>query len=161
MVSLSDEDSDSGGESESEEESSEEESDLEDEDIEEKGVEAELDPSRVNLDITAMIAYVSALTNGRNWFRFREKILSQQAQWETDRWTLRLLLLLLHLHCRPVKPFLDSVFQGKELVCCQSAMTDFKQILATLGGEGERERAALLVDYSYSYSYSSHSRYGG
>ena len=40
--------------------------------------EATIDSSKVNLDITAMIAYVSALTNGRNWFTFKEKILAQQ-----------------------------------------------------------------------------------
>jgi hypothetical protein len=108
--------------------------------------EGSIDTSRVNLDITAMIAYVSALTNGRNCVQFAEKILSAQAQWERER---------------PVKPFLDSVFRGKELVCCQSAMRDFKvcvrpafvvertralqTIILTLGGPGERARADALV----------------
>lgn len=92
--------------------------------------DSEVDTSRLNLDITAMIAYVSALTNGRNWFHFKEKILSEQAKWERER---------------PVKPFLDNVFEDKELICCQSAMRDFETIISTLGGPGERERARGLV----------------
>ena len=50
----------------------------------------------LNLDITAMIAYVSALTNGFCKVAFKEPILSQQAEWE---------------RLRPVKVFLDKVFQ--------------------------------------------------
>jgi len=89
-----------------------------------------IDNTKINLDITAMIAYVSALTNGRNWFQFSEKILSQQAEWERKS---------------PVKPFLDNIFKDKELICCESAMRDFETIIATLGGPGERERASLLI----------------
>jgi len=89
-----------------------------------------IDNSKVNLDITAMIAYISALTNGRNNFEFKEKILSEQASWEKKS---------------PVKPFLDSVFENKELVCCASAMKDFQSIVNTLGGPGERVRAAELT----------------
>ncbi len=39
----------------------------------------------LNLDITAMIAYVSALTNGFANYIFKEPILSQQAEWERER----------------------------------------------------------------------------
>lgn len=39
----------------------------------------------LNLDITAMIAYVSALTNGFANYIFKEPILSQQAEWERLR----------------------------------------------------------------------------
>ena len=122
-------------------ESSESEGEFEDDDEsledEEAGVgdlvgreEEGIDHSRLNLDITAMIAYVSALTNGGNNFTFREPVLCQQAAWERER---------------PVKALLDSVFSGKQLLCCRSAMEDFKTILATLGGEGERARADQLV----------------
>lgn len=120
--------------SESEFSSSDEDlrSDVKQEHSEDKNViEGEVDTSRLNLDITAMIAYVSALTNGRNWFQFKEKILGEQAQWERDR---------------PVKPFLDQVFTGKQLICCQSAMRDFKTIINTLGGPGERQRADDLIN---------------
>jgi len=91
--------------------------------------DANIDNTKVNLDITAMIAYVSALTNGRNWFKFSEKILSQQAEWERKN---------------PVKPFLDDVFRDKQLICCASAMKDFDTIINTLGGPGERQRASDL-----------------
>ena len=74
------------------EDSDEEESEDDDscdscEDSDEEGSDNNvgIDDSRVNLDITAMIAYVSAMTNGRNWFIFKEKILSEQAEWERQR----------------------------------------------------------------------------
>ena len=54
----------------------------------------------LNLDITAMIAYVSALTNGFCNVVFKEPILSQQAEWE---------------RLRPVKVFLEKVFQVIEM----------------------------------------------
>lgn len=123
LVVFSDDESDDESEVESDEDTGEDEDSAGDE-------EAAMDDTRVNLDITAMIAYVSALTNGRAGFTYRERILSQQAAWE---------------RARPVRPQLDSVFQGKELVCCQSAMSDFKAIIATLGGPGERARAGELV----------------
>jgi len=77
-----------------------------------------------------MIAYVSAMTNGRNWFKFKEKILTEQAEWERRR---------------PVKPVLDKIFSDKQLICCESAMNDFQTILSTLGGPSERERGHELV----------------
>jgi len=124
LVVFSDDESDAESEVESDEDTDEDEDSAGDEE------EAVMDDTRVNLDITAMIAYVSALTNGRAGFTYRERILSQQAAWE---------------RARPVRPYLDSLFLGKELVCCQSAMVDFKAIIATLGGPGERVRAGELV----------------
>jgi len=129
LVSVDDEQEDEKSESEEE---SEDESLEDEEDIGEMAVREEegIDQSRLNLDITAMVAYVSALTNGGNNFTFKEPVLCQQAAWERER---------------PVKTLLDSVFSGKQLLCCRSAMVDFKTILATLGGEGERARADQLV----------------
>jgi hypothetical protein len=77
-----------------------------------------------------MIAYVSALTNGHAEYTFREPIMTEQAAWERKR---------------PVKPILDKMFEGKELICCAAAMRDFERILDTLGGDGEKERAMALV----------------
>jgi hypothetical protein len=88
-----------------------------------------LDETRLNLDITAMIAYVSNLTNGRTNFDFKEKILSEQADWEQKS---------------PVKPFLDQIFDNKALVCCESAKRDFDSIMQLVGGPMEQDRAALL-----------------
>ncbi len=84
----------------------------------------------LNLDITAMIAYVSAVTNGHANFKFEDDIISQQAHCERQR---------------PVKPVLDKIFHGKKLVCCQTAKDDFLTILKTLGGPGEEERANELL----------------
>ena len=96
----------------------------------EEDVHNGVDDTKVNLDITAMIAYVSAMTNGRNWFKFQEKILTEQSEWERQR---------------PVKPVLDQIFDGKQLICCESAIRDFKTILGTLGGVSERERGEELI----------------
>lgn len=52
---------------------------------------------KLNLDVTAMLAYVSGLTNGRCNFKFKEPVLNQQAEWE---------------RVRPVRPVLDQLFQG-------------------------------------------------
>jgi len=127
LVSVGDEQDES---EESEEESDEDDESLEDEEDVRVDIDAGIDHSRLNLDITAMIAYVSALTNGGCNFTFKEPVLCQQAAWEREK---------------PVKTLLDSLFSGKELLCCHSAMQDFKTILATLGGEGERIRADELI----------------
>jgi len=52
---------------------------------------------RLNLDVSTMVAYVSALTNGRNYFKYKQPLLMQQAEWE---------------RARPVKPVLDKLFEG-------------------------------------------------
>ena len=92
--------------------------------------DSSLDNTKVNLDITAMIAYISALTNGKHCCKFSDKICSQQAELERKN---------------PVKPFLENIFKDKELICCASAMRDFQTITNTVGGPGERERAGELI----------------
>ena len=37
------------------------------------------------------------------------------------------------------------MFGARQLVCCASAMADFRTILGTLGGPGERERGEELI----------------
>ncbi|XP_057713832.1 UPF0415 protein C7orf25 homolog [Corythoichthys intestinalis] len=85
---------------------------------------------RVNLDITALIAYVSSLSHGRCRLAFREPVLTEQAAQERQR---------------PVLPVLDAVMAGKELYACRAAVDDFQTILDTLGGPGEKERARQLL----------------
>lgn len=81
---------------------------------------------KVNLDITTLIAYVSELTNGgENWI-FKERLLSEQAEQER-----RL----------PLKPKLEEYFKDKELICCETALNSFREILNLLGGENEKQRA--------------------
>ncbi|KDR11077.1 UPF0415 protein C7orf25 homolog isoform X2 [Zootermopsis nevadensis] len=88
------------------------------------------DDQKLNLDVTAMLAYVSGLTNGRCNFKFKEPVLTQQAEWE---------------RAKPVKPVLDQLFEGKSLFCCESAVKDFQSIVSTLGGPGEVSRANELL----------------
>lgn len=85
---------------------------------------------RVNLDITTLITYVSSLSHGRCHFTFREPVLTEQAAQER------------HVQ---VLPQLDSFMEGKELFACRAAVCDFKLILDTLGGAGEKERAQTLL----------------
>ncbi len=40
-------------------------------------------------------------------------------------------------------PFLNL---GNKLICCESAVKDFRVIVDTLGGEGEKLRAKILLD---------------
>uniref|UniRef100_U3KI76 Chromosome 7 open reading frame 25 n=1 Tax=Ficedula albicollis TaxID=59894 RepID=U3KI76_FICAL len=86
--------------------------------------------NRVNLDITTLITYVSALSYGGCYFVFKEKVLTEQAAQERRERVL---------------PQLKEFMEGKELFACESAVRDFQSILETLGGPGEKERAALLV----------------
>ena len=44
-----------------------------------------------------------------------------------------------------MKASLERMFGARQLVCCASAMTDFRTILGTLGGPGERERGEELI----------------
>nr|XP_020654072.1 UPF0415 protein C7orf25 homolog [Pogona vitticeps]XP_020654073.1 UPF0415 protein C7orf25 homolog [Pogona vitticeps]XP_020654074.1 UPF0415 protein C7orf25 homolog [Pogona vitticeps]XP_020654075.1 UPF0415 protein C7orf25 homolog [Pogona vitticeps]XP_020654076.1 UPF0415 protein C7orf25 homolog [Pogona vitticeps]XP_020654077.1 UPF0415 protein C7orf25 homolog [Pogona vitticeps]XP_020654078.1 UPF0415 protein C7orf25 homolog [Pogona vitticeps]XP_020654080.1 UPF0415 protein C7orf25 homolog [Pogon len=87
--------------------------------------------NRVNLDITTLITYVSALSYGGCYFIFKEKVLTEQATEEREE---------------SVLPLLEEFMKGKELFACESAVKDFRVILETLGGAGEKCRAALLME---------------
>ncbi|KAM9316609.1 UPF0415 protein C7orf25 homolog [Gastrophryne carolinensis] len=86
--------------------------------------------NRVNLDITTLITYVSALSHGGCHLVFKEKVLTEQAAQERQEKML---------------PILDSFMEGKELFACESAVKDFQAILETLGRPNERERAETLI----------------
>ncbi|WAQ93916.1 CG025-like protein [Mya arenaria] len=86
--------------------------------------------SRVNLDVTALITLVSAVAHGGCYFRFKEKILSEQASEERES---------------PVLRKLTSFLYGKQLFACQTAVDSFTSILETLGGPGEKRRAEDLL----------------
>lgn len=83
----------------------------------------------LNLDVTAMMAYVSNMTNGHCNYIFKQEVLSQQAAWEVER---------------PVKPILERLFKDKTLVCCRTAWDDFEKIVTTLGGPMEIKRTQEL-----------------
>ncbi|KAJ6638918.1 Kinesin-like protein KIF23 [Pseudolycoriella hygida] len=84
---------------------------------------------KLNLDVTTMLAYVSALTNGSN-FQYNDKILAQQSALERSA---------------PLKSMLDKIFEGKELISCETAFKSFEEICATVGGVNEKIRAAEFV----------------
>lgn len=68
---------------------------------------------KVNLDVSAMLAYVSSVTNGSaNKYDFSVKVLAQQAKWE---------------QLRPQKPILDSFFEGQNIINTFDFTVLFKQ----------------------------------
>lgn len=85
----------------------------------------------LNLDVSSMIAYASALTNGRCNFRFRENVLTEQAENERRN---------------PVRPALDELFASRKLVCCQSAFDDFSTIVKVMAGPCESRAAQRLFE---------------
>eukprot|EP00061_Rhincodon_typus_P007677 g29616.t1 len=86
--------------------------------------------SRVNLDITTLISFVSAVSHGGCYFIFKEKVLTEQASHEREE---------------SVLPKLQAFMKDKELFACESAVKDFQAILETLGGPGEKARAQKLL----------------
>ncbi|XP_077082815.1 UPF0415 protein C7orf25 homolog [Siphateles boraxobius] len=86
--------------------------------------------NRVNLDITTLITYVSSLSHGNCNFTFKEVVLTEQAAQERQE---------------KVLPRLEEFMKGKELFACHSAVEDFRVILDTLGGPGEKSRAEELL----------------
>ncbi|RXN08696.1 UPF0415 C7orf25-like protein [Labeo rohita] len=86
--------------------------------------------NRVNLDITTLITYVSSLSHGNCHFTFKEVVLTEQAAQERQE---------------KVLPQLEEFMKGKELFACHSAVEDFRVILDTLGGPGEKSRAETLL----------------
>ncbi|CAG9829136.1 unnamed protein product [Diabrotica balteata] len=87
--------------------------------------------NKINLDVSAMLAYCSSVTNGSaELYDFNVPVLKQQAEWE---------------RLRPQKPILDDFFKGKKLYCCQTAKDNFVNIVETVGGPTEKVRAEELL----------------
>ncbi|XP_059056722.1 UPF0415 protein C7orf25 homolog, partial [Achroia grisella] len=97
----------------------------------EQCIEEHSEITTLNLDVTAMMAYVSNMTNGHCKYVFKQDVLTQQSAWEADR---------------PVKPVLDKFFEGKILICCTTAWDDFQKIVDTLGGPMEKKRTEELKE---------------
>ncbi|XP_055845434.1 UPF0415 protein C7orf25 homolog [Episyrphus balteatus] len=87
--------------------------------------------STLNLDITTMLAYISSLTNGSTNWSFKEPILTEQAKRERES---------------PLKPVLDKIFEGKRLICCETAFQSFQDIVNLLAGDMEKQRADALME---------------
>ncbi|XP_015609308.1 UPF0415 protein C7orf25 [Cephus cinctus] len=84
----------------------------------------------LNLDVSTLLAYVTNMTNGYAHFLYEEPLLSMQAEWERSR---------------PVKPILDKLFEGKDLVVCQTAFENFRNIIDVIGGPMETARAQEFI----------------
>lgn len=84
----------------------------------------------LNLDVSTLLAYITNMTNGYNNFIYREPLLTQQAEMERKR---------------PVKPIIEELFKGKELIVCQTAYDNFMNIIHVIGGPKETERAQELM----------------
>lgn len=84
----------------------------------------------LNLDVSTLLAYVTNMTNGYDQFIYREPLLTQQAEMERER---------------PVKPILENLFKGKELIVCQTAYENFMNIIDVIGGPKETLRAKELL----------------
>lgn len=84
----------------------------------------------LNLDVSTLLAYVTNMTNGYANFEYIEPLLTMQAEWERTR---------------PLKPVLDSLFQGKELVVCQTAYDNFRNIINLIGGPSEKLRTIEIM----------------
>lgn len=69
---------------------------------------------KVNLDITALITLVSSVSHGGCYFRFREKILSEQAAEE---------------RCDPVLPKLQAFLKGIRYVCFAKLFSERSALL--------------------------------
>lgn len=85
----------------------------------------------VNLDISTLLAYVSSLTNGSENCVFQDPLLLDQARCEQK------------IH---VKDVLDTLFKNKRLICCETAVKSFKNIINMLAGENEKIRADELLE---------------
>lgn len=85
----------------------------------------------LNLDVTTMLAFISAMTNGSSNWEYQEPILTEQALWERQS---------------PVKTVLDRIFDGKRLICCATAAASFWEITNLLGGVNEKRRAQAFME---------------
>lgn len=79
-----------------------------------QSMEDHLDINVLNLDVTAMMAYVSNMTNGYCRYVFKQDVLTQQAAWEAER---------------PVKPILEKLFAGETANLQIYVFLFFKSIL--------------------------------
>lgn len=84
----------------------------------------------LNLDVSTLLAYVTNMSNGYNNYIYREPLLTQQSEMERKR---------------PIKPILENLFHEKELIICQTAYSNFMNIIDVIGGPKETLRAHELL----------------
>ncbi|GAB6031300.1 hypothetical protein CHUAL_009097 [Chamberlinius hualienensis] len=81
--------------------------------------------SKLNLDVSTMMAYVSSLTNGGTEFIFQEKILTEHAEMEKKN---------------PIKIYLDRIFKGSYHQTTTSSMRNSHKRFSRNFGQSWRRR---------------------
>lgn len=86
--------------------------------------------TRVNFDVSSMLAWVSFITHNKETIQFSDLTLAEQAKQEKHD---------------PLWPKLQAATQGKTLLACHTAVTDFRSIISIVGGPDEQERGRQLL----------------
>ncbi len=81
--------------------------------------------TKVNLDVSTMLALISDMSNGNYNYEFDKEYLNQQADWERRS---------------NLVPVIEEFLKGKELFMCQTAYDSLVNIVYTVGGKNERIR---------------------
>jgi len=81
--------------------------------------------TKVNLDVSSILALISDMSNGNNNYEFDKEFLNQQADWERRS---------------NLVPVIEEFLKGKELFVCQTAYDSLVNIVYTVGGINERIR---------------------
>ncbi|XP_065188809.1 UPF0415 protein C7orf25 homolog [Sycon ciliatum] len=92
---------------------------------------ARCEDKRVNLDVSTMLVLCSQLTHGYANYKFKSGVLNEQAARE-------------RLH--PALPELEEFLADKDLLCCETARSEFNDIVNTVAGPVEKERARELME---------------
>ncbi|KAJ9458871.1 hypothetical protein DIPPA_70122 [Diplonema papillatum] len=92
---------------------------------------------KVNLDVTALFALTSDLTNGHNGYHFPDHVVLEQ-QAKDDR------------RC-PVFPILQEFLAGKQVFICETAKREYENILEQVAGSAEKRRALEFMQHVQVY----------
>lgn len=109
----------------------------------------------LNLDVTAIMAYVSSLTCESFDYQFKHNVLNDQAAKEAKSSTKQFLddLFKSRLYSHYCVEFCKCIdllkwlrlFLDKQLIACEMAKTSFLEILDVVGGPNEKARAAEFL----------------
>lgn len=85
----------------------------------------------VNMDVTTLIALVSELSHGGHVYSFKESYIEDLARQE---------------RATPFLVPMETYLADKDLIVCETALKDFKNILSTIAGPNELARAKKLLN---------------
>uniref|UniRef100_A0A6A7G5P8 UPF0415 protein C7orf25 homolog n=1 Tax=Hirondellea gigas TaxID=1518452 RepID=A0A6A7G5P8_9CRUS len=84
----------------------------------------------LNVDVTALVSYVSDMTNGYIKDSFRDEFLRRMASDESKV---------------PALPLIEKHFANHSLIICQTANDRFRSLMTAVGGDRELERSKKLM----------------